>query len=173
MATRLMRMLPATLLVAALLAGCASGQTPRQVVPARAQDLVDVDRRAEAAYREGRHAEAADLYETLVAAMPTDAGYWYRLGNAYVRAERASEAVLAYEQSLTIDPDNPRAWHNLGVTLMRQAEHALGRGAAGAHAGDRVRVENQRLVEALRAVTRGVPADTPSEPGGADPASGG
>lgn len=151
MTAALWKAIPTTCLVGLVLAaGCATNATIQEEADSR---LISIDRQAENAYRNGRAAEAVSLYEELVQAIPEDAGYWYRLANAYVRTDREREAVFAYERSLAIDARNPRAWHNMGIVLLRQSQEAFIRGADVSQPGTSEHEQNRRLLDALMEVT--------------------
>ncbi len=151
------------LVVAIALCGvvaCASGGSPQR--PAlQGEALAEALRAGDAAYAQGRAADAVRLYEEVVRGIPENAGVWFKLGNAYARAERPAEAARAYEQSVARDPAHAQAWYNLGVVLTRQAQDAYARGASRAPADQPVGAESRRMWRALDdAVRPGSP--TPS-----------
>lgn len=115
-----------------------------------AQQLLDMDRQADAAYREDRDADAERLYTTLARALPDEAPYWFRLGNVYARSGRDEEAVLAYRQTLKRQPGHARALHNLAVVRLRQAQVAYDASARAASPGDGVYEESRRMRAALQ-----------------------
>jgi Flp pilus assembly protein TadD len=138
--------------LAVLLVGCTSMQAAPPATAAGSvsgSDLLELDRQADLAYRDGRHEAAAQAYGELVRAVDDDPQYWYRLGNAYVRLGRLTEAAMAYEQTLALDPSNARAWHNLGVVLVARAREALAQGVRLTPAGDAVHEESLRLSRQL------------------------
>ena len=101
--------------------------------------------RAEAAYSEGRFAEAVDEYTRLARAIPGEADYWYRLGNALVRTRRFEDAAFAYQRSVAIDGSNGRAWHNLGIVRIQQAQAAFAEGIKAGDPSGRVFQDSLRL----------------------------
>ena len=73
----------------------------------------DVFRTAEALYREGRYAEAAEQYKALVAQGVEDGTLCYNLGNAYFKSGRLGLAVLHYERALRKMPGDADTKANL------------------------------------------------------------
>ncbi|MCQ2310987.1 MAG: tetratricopeptide repeat protein [Paludibacteraceae bacterium] len=63
-------------------------------------------------YAAGEYAEAAALYEQLVAEQPSAVAY-YNLGNAYFKQGELAQSILAYERSLRLDPTNRDTRYNL------------------------------------------------------------
>lgn len=57
----------------------------------------------------GDHAQAIDLAERVVAAVPDDAGYRTLLGQAYLRAGRFHSADQAFSDVILLMPDNDKA----------------------------------------------------------------
>ncbi len=152
---------PAIIVVAlALLAGCATSTPAR---PAAAGDLVEMERMAEQAYARGDFARASDLYAGVVEAMPDQAEYWYRLGNAYARQGLHQEAALSYRQSLALDASNARGWHNLGMMHLRLANESFLAGEKRGSQRARAHEENQRLADATsRILDEGAPMPSPA-----------
>lgn len=141
------------------------------------EQLLDLDRQADAAYRGGRLADAERLYAALARAVPEEAPYWYRLGNVFARANRSEEAVLAYRQTLLRDAGHARALHNLAVVRLRQAQAAFEESARVAVPGDAVHEESRRMTAMLQAAMAGGSAaaspaagETASAPTSAAPA---
>ncbi|MCF7223593.1 tetratricopeptide repeat protein [Marilutibacter chinensis] len=159
---RLSRCLLPILLLAGL-AGCAStAGTPR------GNDLLAMEEMAARAYRQGDYVRAADLYAGIVEAMPDQAEYWYRLGNAYARQGLSQEAALSYRQSLALDASNARGWHNLGMMQLKLANEAFAAGEARGSKRARVHAENQRLADATsRILDEGHNASVRPAPDGA------
>lgn len=166
-----------TLILALLAATCLAGGT-HDAEAARgdaaasshsAEQLVGIDRQADAAYREGRDADAERLYTELARALPDEAPYWFRLGNVYARSGRDEEAVLAYRKALQRQPGHARAMHNLAVVRLRQAQDAYDASARAAAPGDGVYEESRRMQAALREAkpredARAPAAETPKQP---------
>lgn len=157
------------------LAACATGAASAREAPTDAAALLALQAQAEAAYADGRHADAAALYTTLAKARPSDADYWYRLGNALVRTGAFEDAGFAYRQVVTLEPGHGRAWHNLGRVHMHLAQASLAEAVRQA-GGDRgVLDESLRLSASLYSlVDQGAPgrAGTPSPAADAGPPPG-
>ena len=143
----------ATILLAVLaIAGCAGGD---RVVKQDPGALVEIDRRADGAYRTGDDESAARLYRTLVESMPNESPYWYRLANTLARTGNYNDAALAYQRTLVLAPENARAWHNLGIVRLRQAQQSFAQGVENSRAGDRVFDESLRLSSAVFSLAGG------------------
>lgn len=69
--------------------------------------------RAYAALSEGRHAEAAEGFERVLALVPRHYPSWGNLGAAYLGLERTAEAQRCLERALELNPDYSIAKHNL------------------------------------------------------------
>jgi cytochrome c-type biogenesis protein CcmH/NrfG len=145
-----------------VLGACA---TTGGTAPARDMDaLVKVEQQADDAYKNGSSEEAAQLYRTMVEAMPDEAEYWYRLANSLVRTGRYDDAVIAYRQALSRDPENARAWHNLGIVRLRQAQASFAMSVQNSQSGDRVFEESLKLSTSVFSLT-GPGADPPAQQG--------
>jgi tetratricopeptide (TPR) repeat protein len=108
------------ILLCAIGAGC-GGMETRSV----GEDLVRMQKEAQAAFDTGENARAEVLYKGLLRATPNDAETWFRLGNLYARSDNADQAVNAYLTTLSLNANDARAWHNLGVVRLRQAWASL------------------------------------------------
>ncbi len=95
-------MIPPHLLAPLLTFGLAlqAADDPPGAVP----ELAD---RAQARARAGRWAEAAGLWERVVARNPVNAGYWERLGSARYQAGDHRRAIPAYERALQLGAGFP------------------------------------------------------------------
>lgn len=69
-------------------------------------------------YIDGNYAEAAQMYEEIVAEAPNSEVY-YNLGNAYFKQGELAQAILAYERCLRLDPRNKDAKYNLAFAQSR------------------------------------------------------
>jgi tetratricopeptide (TPR) repeat protein len=69
--------------------------------------------RAYAALSEGRHAEAANGFEDVLALVPRHYPSWGNLGAAYLALERNTEARRCLERALELNPEYAIARHNL------------------------------------------------------------
>lgn len=73
--------------------------------------------RAFAALSEGRHAEAANGFEEVLALVPRHYPSWGNLGAAYLGLERVQEARRCLERALELNPEYTVARHNLQILL--------------------------------------------------------
>lgn len=155
-------------LIAAIagLAGCAGHAT--LPVQDHAADAARDEQAANRAYASGDIHHAADLYESVVVAVPDDADAWFRLGNARFRLQKLDEAGAAYERAIKIRPDDARALYNLGVVRLKQAQAALVASAQAGEPGDRLRSDSGRIVQRLARVGDDVGARNKGK-GGAPP----
>ena len=71
--------------------------------------------RAYAALAEGKHVEAAQGFENVLAIVPRHYPSWGNLGAAYLALERPAEAQRCLERALELNPDYAVARHNLGL----------------------------------------------------------
>jgi tetratricopeptide (TPR) repeat protein len=69
--------------------------------------------RGNAAYRDGRFAEAAEAYQKAIRAGTRHGAVYYNLGNAEFRLGHIGAAVLNYERALRLDAGNDDARKNL------------------------------------------------------------
>ena len=73
---------------------------------------------ANAAYADGRYAEAATMYQALIDEQP-DATLYYNLGNAYYKQGEIAQAILQYERALRLNPKHKDAQYNLKFAQSR------------------------------------------------------
>ncbi len=73
---------------------------------------------ANAAYADGRYADAAALYQTMIDEAP-DAVLYYNLGNAQFKQGELAQAILNYERALRLRPNYPDAKYNLAFAQSR------------------------------------------------------
>lgn len=73
---------------------------------------------ANAAYAEGRYAEAAALYEAMLNEQP-NATLYYNLGNAQFKQGELAQAILNYERALRLQPNHKDAQYNLAFAQSR------------------------------------------------------
>lgn len=90
-----------------------------------AQDFRTLREDATSAYAAEDWPRAAAAYRKLVAALPSDASYWYRLGTAEARSGNTNEAVKALEKAMAKDPTIKDALYIIGLSHLRYAEDAL------------------------------------------------
>lgn len=79
-------------------------------------------------YADGNYAEAAQMYEEIIASSLSEANHsinpllseaYYNLGNAYFKQDELAQAILAYERCLRLDPRNKDAKYNLAFAQSR------------------------------------------------------
>src|SRR5690606_23787061 len=84
-----------------LLSGCAT------LLPT--SNLVQLQNEADQAYASGQFERASARYRRLAAAMPSDAGVRYQLGNSLARQGDIRGAVDSFRETLVRDPQHARA----------------------------------------------------------------
>jgi tetratricopeptide (TPR) repeat protein len=90
-----------------------------------------LQRQAESFYQSGDYLRAAVLYQQLIVIMPSEAEYWFRLGNCNVHLEQPEQAISSYRESLVRDSGMSKAWYNLamlqakavGQTVVTMSQH--------------------------------------------------
>jgi len=73
---------------------------------------------ANAAYAEGRYADAEGLYRSMIDEQP-DAQVYYNLGNAQYKQGELAQAILSYERALRLKPNYKDAQYNLAFAQSR------------------------------------------------------
>lgn len=79
----------------------------------------DTAARAERLYREGKYAEAAEIYQQVLSEGQESSELYYNLGNVYFKMGENTRAILNYERSLLLNPADRMARYNLNMA--RQA----------------------------------------------------
>lgn len=79
---------------------------------------------ANAAYADGRYAEAATGYEALLAENE-DATLYYNLGNACFKQGELAQAILNYERALRLNPNHKDAQYNLTFAQSRITDNIV------------------------------------------------
>lgn len=79
---------------------------------------------ANAAYADGRYAEAAAGYEALLAENE-DATLYYNLGNACFKQGELAKAILNYERALRLNPNHKDAQYNLTFAQSRITDNIV------------------------------------------------
>ncbi len=87
--------------------------------------LVEVQKRADAAYQNEDWKTAEKEYLYLAKNLPSEIEPWFRLGNIYARTGQLDAAVSAYREALVRDTKNSKIWHNLGIVQLRQATNTF------------------------------------------------
>ncbi len=91
-----------------------------QGAPSNAESL----RAGERAYEAAQYADAARLFARAVAEDGTDAGAWFKLGNARWRRGDRTGAIEAYRRACAENPQRARAWHNLSAVQIAAGDLA-------------------------------------------------
>ena len=79
------------------------------VLPINAATMAEVD----ALYTEGKFAEAATQYQSILETGKVSADLYYNLGNTYYRMGKIADAIIQYERALRLDANHEDAQHNL------------------------------------------------------------
>ena len=79
---------------------------------------------ANAAYADGRYADAAAQYQALIDETP-DAVVYYNLGNAQFKQGELAQAILNYERALRLRPNYPDAKYNLAFAQSRITDNIV------------------------------------------------
>ncbi|RMH56984.1 MAG: tetratricopeptide repeat protein [Candidatus Hydrogenedentota bacterium] len=79
-------------------------------------------RKANALYKEGDYAGAAELYRRVVEADPGNPVALFNLGNTAYRLGHLGRAVVAYRKALLVDPDFTDARKNLAFVRKRRTD---------------------------------------------------
>lgn len=114
-----------TVAVAAVLAGCATGQQSRSSIFGSKVDHENIGlaTRAQAALTEGNMAAAVQLAERAVENTPNDAGFRTLLGNSYFAAGRFASAEAAYRDSLSLIAAQPEVILKLALVQIAQGKN--------------------------------------------------
>ena len=78
--------------------------------------------RANALYSDEHYAEAAEVYEKVLATGVESGAVYYNLGNAYFKAGNIGRAVLAYERARRSSPGDPDLAANLAYAREQAAD---------------------------------------------------
>ena len=80
---------------------------------------IEAMRAANQSYEEGKYAEAAEIYETMVNAGVVDEIVYFNLGNAYYKQGDLGRAILNYRRAQVIDPRDSAAAENLTIARLQ------------------------------------------------------
>lgn len=91
------------------------------VVPAAvlSQSVEETFERGNALFREGKFAESATAYESILAQGMASAEIYFNLGNAYYRSGEIGRAILSYERAAVLAPGEADVDHNLELANLR------------------------------------------------------
>jgi len=74
-------------------------------------------------YSQGRHEEAARVYNALTLMEPTVAAHWQNLGTALRPIRRHDQAIAAFDRALRLAPPSAFLLYNLGVLQMDRCDY--------------------------------------------------
>lgn len=77
---------------------------------------------ADEAYADGNYAEAAHLYEQIIANQGVSSVLYYNLGNSYYKCSELAKAILNYERSLLLNPNDADARFNLELAQSKTVD---------------------------------------------------
>lgn len=77
---------------------------------------------ADEAYAAGRYAEAAGLYEQIIAGQGVSPVLYYNLGNCYYKTSELAKAILNYERALLLNPGDADARFNLELARSKTVD---------------------------------------------------
>ena len=133
------------------------------------KEVTTLKAQADKAYASEDWVTAEKAYTKLTQAVPTEAEYWFRLGNIYVRKDRPYDAITMYREALVRDPRHSRAWHNLGLTQLRIATNTFVEMQGYTDAADPVNQRAHRVVDAITRILEEDLGPAPAGTGGAAP----
>ena len=157
-----LRTLAAVLVLA--LVGCAyiPDLKPSKPKAPAAQDFRTMREDARSAYAAEDWPRAATAYRKLVAAIPSDASFWHRLGIAEARSGNSEKAVEALQRAMAKDPTITDALYIIGLSHLRHAEDSLSKFAANGTRGDPDVLRAEALLNAIRPALKSIPGDAAS-----------
>lgn len=77
---------------------------------------------ADKAYQENHYAQAAEMYEALLASQGESVEVYYNLGNSYYKQKNIAKAILCYERALLLDPANADVRFNLELAKSKTVD---------------------------------------------------
>lgn len=78
---------------------------------------VSLDQTAQACFAQGRWAEAATLYQQMIAQTPDDATVYYNLGVVLGKMDRLHDALVCYRRAIELNPAFAFAYANFASCL--------------------------------------------------------
>jgi tetratricopeptide (TPR) repeat protein len=124
--------------------------------PARSVSAGEVFRQATMLHREGRLAEAAQLYRTVLRVAPDHVESLHSLGFICNQVGRFADAVALFEKALAGDPNAARIHNDLGIALqgLQRQEAAVGHYRDAARLAPELIEAHNNLGNALHALGR-------------------
>ena len=143
------------------LAGCAYVPDfgPSKPKAPAAQDFRALREEAISAYAAEDWPRAAAAYRELVAAIPSDASYWYRLGTAEARAGNTEQAVQALQRAMAKDPTITDALYIIGLSQLRYSEDAFSKFIENGARDDPDVLRAQAVLDVLSPALRSIADD--------------
>lgn len=83
----------------------------------------DLQKRGNAARKNGNYALAIDLLKRAVDADPKNQWAWNDLGLAYLDSMQDDQAISSFQKQIEINPYHPYAFNNLGQVYLRQRKY--------------------------------------------------
>lgn len=87
-----------------------------------ADDANEAFARGNALYKEGRYAEAIEVYEGGLSARRVPPALHYNLGNAYYQNGQLARAILHYERALQLGGKDEEVLHNLAIAERQRVD---------------------------------------------------
>jgi Flp pilus assembly protein TadD len=87
------------------------------------QQFLQAYNKAEAAYRDGKFAEAQSGFEEAARLIPQYGEIHTTLGTVHMKQNRFPEAEAGYRKAIELDPDDATPHYNLGVCLLKQSKY--------------------------------------------------
>ncbi len=86
---------------------------------AQKSEMLATFEQANKLYAEGKFAQSATLYDSIIASGYESADLYYNTGNAYFRLNKNTEAIYFYEKSKQLAPSNEALIHNLELANLQ------------------------------------------------------
>lgn len=96
-------------------------------------DTASAIQTAAVAYEEGRFAEAATAYQTLLDSGVRNSQLYYNLGNAYLKQEEVGQAILNYRRAARLDPRDADLRANLALAELQTKDQLDSSGESIVH----------------------------------------
>lgn len=112
---------------------------------------LDVVNQADLLYAQHQYDQAQAAFTSLAQAHPSNAYFWFRLGNCEIQLARYPEAIRAFEQARSIDPRDGRFSYNLAIAYSAMGRDAFTLAREQLPVGSPLRrdaEQNRRLLEA-------------------------
>jgi tetratricopeptide (TPR) repeat protein len=101
-----------------------AGESFRQALKLRPDDLHSLAGLGSSLFRQGKHAEAIPLLRQAFERAPCEPELWFDLAESLRATGRLEEAIAVVEQAISVQPDEPNCHFNLGNYLLAQERQA-------------------------------------------------